>query len=243
MLAPTHALTGAAAWLALTPWVEADRPAEIIGGTIMAAGSALLPDLDHRSGTAAKTWGAITRVLGRVVSWACRGHRNGTHTLLAAATASFGVHLAIEHAGWAAIATVALLTGLALVACEDLIPGRWERAWPANLAASAGFAWWAVTTGLNLSWLPVAVGVGWLAHLAGDTLTDGGTPLLAPVIGRRFRLTRLNTGGLWETATGWVLAAAVAALAFATLAAYPQPWTDWPSTPTAQDDVLPDEAP
>ncbi|PSK95796.1 LexA-binding, inner membrane-associated putative hydrolase [Haloactinopolyspora alba] len=239
MLAHTHALTGAAAWLALAPVVHADRPAELAGGTVMAAGAALLPDLDHHSGTAAKTWGPITRLIGRVTAWACGGHRKGTHTLLAAAAAGGVTYLAVNHAGWAAVAVVALLVGLALVACEDLIPGRWERFWPANLAASVGLAFAAVATDLDLTWLPAAVAIGWAAHLAGDFVTDGGVPLLAPLTSRRFRLTYLNTGGRWETVVAWTLTASIAALAAATIVTMPEPWTTaWPDNQQRLDKRL-----
>lgn len=225
MMGHTHALTGAAAWLAIAPTLNTGRAAELVGGTIAAAGAALLPDLDHPSATAARAWGPITRVAARAVAWATGGHRAGTHTLLAAGVAAVTVWAGLRATGWAPLVVIALLTGLALVAWDDLVPGRWERLWPANLTASAGFAWWAVDYGLDLSWLPAAVAVGWVVHIAGDTITDGGTPLLAPFVRRRIRLTALDTGGWWETGFAWAAAAAVAALIAATWSVFPGPWT------------------
>ncbi|MGH8828907.1 MAG: metal-dependent hydrolase [Jiangellaceae bacterium] len=232
MLAHTHALTGAVAWLALAPALGAATGYELVGGTVLAAGAALAPDLDHHKGTAAAVWGPLTRALGRGVAAACGGHRNGTHTLAAAAIAALLTWWAIEAGGWWERIVLAFLAGLAFVAWEGLLPGRWERLWSANLAASAGFGWWAAEQVDFDGWVGVAVAVGWVAHLAGDVVTDGGAPLLKPLIATRFRLTRLNTGGRWETMIGWVLTVAVVALVVAAWTAWPQPWTTWPRPST-----------
>lgn len=223
MLAHTHAMTGAVAWLIAAPFVGADTPLELAGGTGMAAGAALLPDLDHHRGTASSAWGPLTRMFGKLVGWVCGGHRKGTHTLAAVIIVAALVKAALYLTVPALVVVVASLAGLAFIAWEDVIPGRWERLWPVNLAVSAGFAWWAVAS-LDLSWLPAAVAIGWLAHLAGDLVTDGGVPLFAPATGYRFKLTKLNTGGTWETAVAFVLVAAIGALSLATVAAWPQPW-------------------
>jgi inner membrane protein len=42
------------------------------------------------------------------------------------------------------------------------------------------------------------LGVGWLAHLAGDILTKEGVPLLAPLSTRKISLTPFKTGGFFE---------------------------------------------
>ncbi|HEY9409340.1 MAG TPA: metal-dependent hydrolase [Pseudonocardia sp.] len=229
MLAHTHALSGAAAFLAAAPAIDITDPAQLAGGAAMAAGAALLPDLDHHSGTASHTWGPITIAIGRLTAWLTGGHRNGTHTLLAAILATFVTYSALQAPRWVAIPVVALLAGLALVACEALIPGEWERLWPANLAASAAFAAWVVTSGLNLAWLPHAVGIGWVAHIVGDTFTTGGTTPLKPISSKRYRFTRLNTGGPWEIGMAWLLTAAIGVLTWATFTAHPGPWTNaWP---------------
>lgn len=224
MLAPTHALTGAAAWLALAPGV-ATTPAELAAGAVFAAGAALLPDLDHPRATAAQAWGPITRGIGAVLCVVAKGHRNGTHTLLTAIAAGVVTRAALE--AWpTALAVAALATSLALVACEDLLPrNRWVRYWPANMAAAFLLAGWATAAGLDLSWLPAAVTIGWVAHLAGDAVTDRGVPLFAPFDRTRYRLTRLNTGGRWETVVGWALGVSVCLLCWATLVAWPAPWT------------------
>lgn len=226
MLARTHVLTGAAAWLAVAPIVVPITPTGIALGTGVAAGAALAPDLDHRSGTATHAWGPVTRALGGIIGWATGGHRAGTHALLAVPAAWFATWAAVEHAGsWPAMIVVALCAALAFIACEDVIPGRWERIWPYNLAWSALAGWGAVASGMDLTWLPWAVAVGWAAHIVGDAVTTGGVPLLLPLSRRRFSLTNARTGGTWEKVAAWALTGSIATVGSLTVVAAPDPWT------------------
>lgn len=234
MLARTHALTGAAAWLAAAPLITTD-PVHIILGTGMAAGAALAPDLDHSSGTATHAWGPVTRAIGYLIGRLTGGHRAGTHALLAIPTAALITWAALDVAGsWPAGIVVALCAALAFIACEDVIPGRWERIWPFNLGWSAFAGWAAVRSDLDLSWLPWAVAVGWAAHIAGDVVTTSGCPLWLPFTRHRVNLTRARTGGSWESVTAWVLTVAIGAIGSATIIAAPDPWvTVWqPDTET-----------
>jgi membrane-bound metal-dependent hydrolase YbcI (DUF457 family) len=48
-------------------------------------------------------------------------------------------------------------------------------------------------------WLPLAVTLGWMAHIAGDLLTEHGVGLFWPYSRRRIRLATINTGGGVET--------------------------------------------
>ena len=254
MLARTHVLSGACAWAGLAPALGVDTPLELLAGCLAGGGAALLPDLDVHSGTASKTWGPITRVLGRRIGRICGGHRAGTHTVLAAVVVAVAVHFVMTAGGgyrWVALPLVALMVGLCLVAWEDLIPGRisyrrsplhrrrdwpigpgeeysaeprrvrhsaqWERVWPVNLAASFGIAWAVLGSGVADRWLPVAVGVGWLAHVAGDAMTVGGVRPLMPLSNARLRLSRLRTGGKilgfrWEPAAQGTFGVATVAL-------------------------------
>lgn len=174
----------------------------------------MLPDLDHRRGTAAQAWGPLTRGFGRMVGRVSGGHRAGTHTLLAAVLVGPFVDGVLRLSAWLAVPVVALLVGLALVAWEPLMPGRWERVWPANLAVSLATGWVLVVSGIASGWLPLAVMAGWLAHVLGDAVTVGGVRLLMPFSRDRVSLTRLRTGGAWESVAGWVLGWATVLLAF-----------------------------
>ena len=94
----THALSGAAAFLVAAPQVFPDAgPAEIAAGAAIAAGFALLPDVDHPTATITNRLplgGLVARVVGAVSG----GHRQGTHSLLAAgmlAALAFGLPAAL----------------------------------------------------------------------------------------------------------------------------------------------------
>lgn len=229
MLGHTHALSGATAWLIVAP-LAANSVAGTALGTAVAAGAALAPDLDHQSSTATHAWGPITRGIGFILGKLCGGHRQGTHALLAIPVAWLVAYAAVEIAqGWPAGVVVALCAALAFIACEDIVPGRWERTWPYNIAWSAAAGWAAIYYQPNLAWLPWAVAIGWAAHIAGDALTRGGVPLLKPFTSRRFALTGLRTGGTWETITAWILTVGVVTLTAATITTFPDPWTSaWP---------------
>lgn len=95
----SHALTGAAAWLALTSssgvalgWYDQSVPVALTGA-VVCAGAALLPDLDHPEGTIAWSLPPVkagdltlvpspTRLLCKGVAAVSGGHRHGTHSLL-----------------------------------------------------------------------------------------------------------------------------------------------------------------
>jgi inner membrane protein len=50
------------------------------------------------------------------------------------------------------------------------------------------------------SWLPLAIGLGWAVHIAGDLLTCGGVPLWWPLSRRRVSLPLCGrTGGMRES--------------------------------------------
>ncbi|TDC01692.1 hydrolase [Micromonospora fluostatini] len=114
MMGRSHALSGAVAWLAVCAgWREATdaglvdtAPGGVVvaAGAAVAAGYALLPDIDHPDSTIARSLGPVTRGLARVTaagSAALRrigcahcerrpdqgGHRALTHTALFAAAA------------------------------------------------------------------------------------------------------------------------------------------------------------
>lgn len=95
----SHALTGAAAWLALTStsgaalgWYEQPVQA-VLTGTVVCAGAALLPDLDHPQGTIAWSLPPVkagdltlipspTKAMCEGVAAISGGHRHGTHSIV-----------------------------------------------------------------------------------------------------------------------------------------------------------------
>ncbi|WP_297007773.1 metal-dependent hydrolase [uncultured Corynebacterium sp.] len=204
---PTHAMSGAAAGLALSTalpatWGGATGTAEILAFTGLTAGAALLPDLDAPGSTVARAFGPLTGLVARLAAslsvlvvnaTASRGdtritggHRTATHTLwfaLLAGALAWGIGGASGDAG--VVGMLVFLSGLAL---RGLFP-RWSggRAGPVVVVVAVGLgigAWYTVPA-LRTPLMPAsAVTVGVIVHLAGDMLTKSGVPLTSPLIPR-----------------------------------------------------------
>lgn len=211
VMGPTHATSGAVAWLAGAGAVTTvlgyeQAPAELAVYTAVCAGAALLPDLDvsgkvfkGRGGaTAAKVFGWPSLVLAEAVEKLSLGiylisrtkrdprrrygHRTFTHTLAFAALLGVAVSLLVDRFERPVVLGVLFFT-LAL-AVRGMM-GEWVR--------EKG---WLVTTSLSLAvtivafqglpadgypLLGVAVGVGCVVHLLGDLITHHGCPLFWPI--------------------------------------------------------------
>lgn len=155
MMGPSHALSGAAVWLAgcwaLDHFADYQQsPLAIAVGTAVCAGGALLPDLDmsgkvtaNRGGaTVARTFGVFSLFVAEVVEKVSlgvyhltktrkdpdrqNGHRTLTHTLPFTALVGWGTTTACTRFGkWAVIGILFFMIGLALRGLFD----RWaERA-------------------------------------------------------------------------------------------------------------------
>lgn len=144
MLGPSHALSGAAVWLAGSWALDyTDRyhqsPVEIAVGTAVCAGAALLPDIDlsgrvitgEGGATVAKTFGRVSLFVAEVVEKASlgiysltrmrddppreNGHRTFTHTLpFAAGMGALTMWACTAGGKWAAMGVLFLMMGLAL---------------------------------------------------------------------------------------------------------------------------------
>jgi membrane-bound metal-dependent hydrolase YbcI (DUF457 family) len=189
MMGRTHALSGAAAWLAATPFLG-DRsllghyaadlsPAQVAAGAVVCAGAAMLPDIDHHDGTIANTFGPITHVLCRAVGLISGGHRNGTHSLAFAALAGLGAGWAAAHAHRAWWVALFLLVGLGLRGVGIQVAER--EAFSAVLNAVIAGALTFVMRDFDMRFAGYAVALGCLTHVLGDCLTPRGCPLLWPI--------------------------------------------------------------
>ncbi|NNH69169.1 metal-dependent hydrolase [Nocardia uniformis] len=213
MLGHSHATSGALAWsaaaaaLPLTLLTYPDMhvgdiaAVDLVMGTFLTAGAALLPDADHPKGTISHVLGPISHYACRFISRISGGHRQGTHSLLFVALVTYGTW-AGEH--WIGrnftLALVFFLLALAVRALNLAPTGDSVKAWGTVviLAASGTFAidHWISD---KPAWLPFSVGLGALAHLIGDCLTERGCPLLWPLKTRtRFPIID-RTGNKMET--------------------------------------------
>lgn len=219
VMGPTHSMSGAAVGLAVaqllpTDWGGVTSPEEAFVYAGIAAGAALLPDLDSPQATVSRSFGPFSLALSHVIERTSRtfvnltrgsrdrrcghGHRTATHTLWFALLAGVAASFLIGTFGRpAAIGLLFVFLGLAV---RGLLP-EWSKKkdWLAvtgvSALAAAG-AWVYVPTTASAVVMGSAVTVGVLTHLAGDSITRNGIPVLAPLVplGRRrwwkFRLPK-----------------------------------------------------
>lgn len=201
MMGRTHATSGAVAFLALVPPLRALGVdlggAGVAAGAIAAAGAAMLPDLDHPQASIARALGPVTGLLARLTAAVSGGHRQGTHSLI-------GIAVAVAlSCGMALIGGIAVGLELSFLAALALAALRVKFSKITVLHTIVCLAAGVVLTGLSI-WnqvppavLPIAVGIGAAAHIAGDCLTEEGCPLLWPARWR-VSLLPLSTHGLIE---------------------------------------------
>ena len=144
MMGPSHALSGAAAWLAGCWALDqfagySQSPLAVAVGTTVCAGGALLPDLDlsgkvtrnQGGATVARTFGVFSLFLAEVIEKISlgvytatklsrdprrnNGHRTFTHTLPFAGLVGWGTTtLCAGYGKWAVVGIVFFMAGLAL---------------------------------------------------------------------------------------------------------------------------------
>lgn len=198
MMGGNHAVSGAAVWLALTApatvvsligfplsvglggfgWTE------IAVGAVVAAGAALLPDVDHHDATIAHSFPG-GKILARLIGGAAGGHRKGTHSILgililAALTiaASF-LTIGGWHVGVAVVGMCVSAFALKVLRVVWFVR-TWFLAWIGGYLFGWACAWLVDTAGGDTWWFNAAVITGVIVHVAGDMLTVGGVPPLYP---------------------------------------------------------------
>ena len=192
MMGSSHAMSGAAAWLALTATTVPAvglfpaSPGFVVLGAVIASGAALLPDADHHNATIAHSIPVAGRLAAGAIGAATGGHRNGMHSILAIVAVTIGMIVLGQWAwtpdGWDR--AIHLGSGVAATACVTFavkslkLVRSWPIAWLTGGAVGAAVAFLAPE---QSAWLPWCIGVGYLVHLLGDLLTAGGVPLLWPI--------------------------------------------------------------
>jgi hypothetical protein len=147
-------------------------------------------------------WGPVTDVPSGAIGRLAQGHRWGTHDAVLAPVAFGALALAAANAFWSSLLLMALAIGLALRALHFVIPGRAENTVVGNLVLSWAGAWLLLEHMPQPAWLPWAVALGVLTHIAGDAITTQGVPVPVLWLARRCRLklTPLRTGTVLEKA-------------------------------------------
>jgi membrane-bound metal-dependent hydrolase YbcI (DUF457 family) len=212
MMGPSHALSGAAVWLAGSLALDQfagyeQSPLAIAVGTAVCAGGALFPDLDlsgkvtrnQGGATVARTFGVVSLFVAEVIEKLSlgvyhatklskdphrkNGHRTLTHTLPFTALVGWGTtSLCAAYGKWAVI---------------GILFDQWAKraGWVVVTLLSAGAAYF---TYLNLPgdrgypMIGLAMAVGCLVHILGDMITSNGVPLLWPIPIKRRMWTMIS---------------------------------------------------
>ncbi|MCO7221723.1 metal-dependent hydrolase [Klenkia sp. PcliD-1-E] len=201
MLGHSHALSGLAVGAGTLPVAPVTGAVAQLGWVAAVGGMAMLPDLDQRGSTISRMWGPLTEVPSGLVGTLTGGHRHGTHDAVLAPLAFGGLALAAAQATWSSLLLLALAIGLALRALHVVVPGRFEETVVGNLVLSWGGAWLLLAHSPSPTWLPWAVGLGVLVHVAGDFLTCGGVPVPLVWLARpraTVAFSPMQTGGFTE---------------------------------------------
>lgn len=194
MMGHSHALSGTVGWMAVVPLLQGTEylglrfdlgPGEIIAGSLVCAGAALVPDLDHKNSTITQTYGVVTQLLSSIFNALFGGHRNGTHSLLFAALMGVLTQALALWSDLAAQVFVFLLIGIAFNGLGFGMDKNRVASGIINALCTAGITLALYTSGVDYSWLGMAVAFGCLLHFIGDMATDMGVPLLWPVSGYR----------------------------------------------------------
>lgn len=219
MLGHSHAASGIMIGAATAPLLPAGSAFTQLAWVAAVGGASMLPDVDSggistkkviprfHGASVCQAWGPVTCLLAEGVSKVARGHRNDTHDPILGPVVFGLVAFAASFWFWSSLMFLALMIGVTARSLAFAIPGRIEETWILNLVLSFVAAWWLLTESAGAPvWLPVAVTLGALVHIAGDWPTPGGVP--KPLA--RFRAKRERTSlNLFKTGAPverWVLA-------------------------------------
>ncbi|MHB1721039.1 MAG: metal-dependent hydrolase [Acidimicrobiales bacterium] len=198
---------------------------ELLAAAVVGTGAALLPDLDEPGSTVSHLLEPVSGIVARGLRRLAGGHRMATHSLLAGILAGVGTYGlsylslgTIDHHSIPATA-VPLVVCVAL-ALRGLIPRGFRPGHIAALILGLAAAWLILLhVGIGI-WLPLAVGGGWMSHLLGDWLTEGGVPLLWPATRHHYALPILSHTDSWrEHLAGLLLLGGLVAAAWSPVAA------------------------
>src|SRR6195952_699760 len=200
MLGHSHALSGLAAGAATLPWAPAHGTVAQIPWGAGVGGFPMLPALARSGSTVPEMWGRVTDVPSGAIGRFAQGHRWGTHDAILGPAAFGGLAYLAADAFWSSLLLLALSIGLALRALNFVIPGRAENTVVGNLILSWGGAWLLLSHSPSPGWLPWAVALGCLTHIAGDAITTAGipVPLLWIFHRARLKLLPIRTGNVIE---------------------------------------------
>lgn len=213
MLGRNHAGWAAAAWVLAWPHLDQipgngsldTSDIGLLAATgVVAAGSGVIPDLDHPDARPSRQFGLLSRLVAKTVAAGADGHRAGTHTLAFAAAVGLIGWLAAILPVYGRLPSVLWCGFCASVGLALVGPSINLRVHPlAEVAAAAGvgmYVWHFFDRVAPLLWLLAAGGV--VVHILCDVVTKGGVPVFRPFSRRRFCLRLFRVGGTGEALAG-----------------------------------------
>lgn len=202
---PTHAMSGLAAWAAVTAAAGAHTigqltPKTWVVGATLATGAALLPDIDHPKSTVARTFGGMSRGVSAALSGfsgflyrltrtqhdsdRSGTHRGFTHTIVFAILAGLITTAIVQSSNGTALGV--LMFVFAGLTVRGLM-NNWSPQSDALLIAAVSLTltivcWaWSGNQPHDAAAFGVAVMIGCIAHFIGDAITEQGCPMLWPI--------------------------------------------------------------
>lgn len=195
MMGRTHALTGVAISVAATFYYTVPVSVGIMG-SLICAGSALLPDIDHKESHITRTFGPVTQGLSWVMRKISGGHRFGTHSLMGIASigvlAEYGVMYRDTIMAQIILCTFMILASSGAIRLLQ-IPGWFDDIIPIPIVIGI-----VCLTNVSLDFIPLALVSGCAIHVLGDMLTKSGCPLWWPFSLERVKLAGFTAGGWTE---------------------------------------------
>jgi len=203
----SHMIVGASCWLAAQtlagPLTGSGLDTrERACGAVIAAGAALLCDMDTPTSRLANALGPVTRTMARLIGRAFGGHRRGTHSLLfCAAVGALSATALAQGELLALSASVTLSAGqLAALAIGYLAASLSVAALLGLRGARAGVVAGLVVAAAASTQPPpalvgAAVTIGCASHLLADVLTPEGIQPFWPFSARRVSLRVIRRTG------------------------------------------------
>lgn len=199
MMGYSHALSGAVAASAIYAFAPSTLGPTTSAAAISSAliiGGALLPDADHPSASAARSFPPLSNIVVTGVSRVSGGHRGYTHTFLGVGIFAVLTYLSclwqVDVCGYSvfplAILVVAFCTSLGLSVLKIVPKGTGYL-----IGVAAGYL-------IYISPLPALtiagfLSLGCLVHLAGDVITTEGLKLFRPFSDVTVRIPVLGNAG------------------------------------------------
>lgn len=195
MMGPSHAATGAAAGVLLA--VAGPYSANLIGAPVgweyvagagvLAAGAALVPDLDQQSSTASHALPPVTTALSGIIGPISGGHRELTHKWPGLVLWGILAFLFVQHTWTVTLPLIDRPFNVGLALLTTIVGALANKAlriafgpvsgWLMALALGIALGFLVPVNGM---WIAGALVVGYAAHIVGDMLTTEGVRFFWP---------------------------------------------------------------